>query len=104
MDFSSVSGSMPWDIERFPCGSMSTHSTRCPCSANAAARLRVVVVFATPPFWLAKAMIRACLGSLERRKTDTGAYSHARGLFLHSRAIASAPDDQPLGRRAMEDP
>ena len=28
IDFSSVSGSMPWDIVRLPCGSMSTHSTR----------------------------------------------------------------------------
>src|SRR3954471_24379774 len=45
---------MPWDIVRLPCGSMSTHSTRCPRSANATARLRVVVVLATPPFWLAK--------------------------------------------------
>src|SRR5215218_9630677 len=38
---------------------MSTHRTRCPCSAKAAARFSVVVVFATPPFWLAKAMTLA---------------------------------------------
>src|SRR5436305_11929699 len=35
---------------------MSTHSTRCPASASATARLRVVVVLATPPFWLANAI------------------------------------------------
>ncbi len=56
IDFSTVSGSMPWLIVRFPWGSMSTASTRWPASANATARLRVVVVFATPPFWLAKAI------------------------------------------------
>src|SRR5262245_44253352 len=59
IDCSSVSGSIPCDIVRFPCGSMSTHRTRWPVSANAAARFRVVVVLATPPFWLAKAMTLA---------------------------------------------
>src|SRR5438552_647791 len=47
---------MPWDIVRLPCGSMSQHRTRWPSSANATARLRVVVVLATPPFWLANAI------------------------------------------------
>ena len=56
IDFSSVSGSMPWDIVRLPCGSMSTQRTRWPSSAKATARFSVVVVLATPPFWLAKAM------------------------------------------------
>src|SRR4051794_14704268 len=50
---------MPCDMVRLPCGSMSTHSTRCPSSANAAARFSVVVVLATPPFWFAKAMTLA---------------------------------------------
>src|SRR4051794_22431502 len=53
IDSSSESGSMPWLIVRFDCGSRSTHSTRLPFSANATARFRVVVVLATPPFWLA---------------------------------------------------
>src|SRR5436190_17125784 len=53
IDTSSESGSMPWLIVRFDCGSRSTHSTRLPFSAKATARLSVVVVFATPPFWLA---------------------------------------------------
>ncbi len=47
---------MPWLIVRLPCGSRSTHSTRWPRSTNAAARLSVVVVFATPPFWFVNAM------------------------------------------------
>src|SRR4051795_9705544 len=59
MDCSSASGLTPWDIVRLPCGSRSTHSTRWPSSAKAAARFSVVVVFATPPFWLAKAMTLA---------------------------------------------
>src|SRR5947209_828484 len=41
---------------RLPWGSMSTQRTRCPVSANATARLSVVVVLATPPFWLANAI------------------------------------------------
>src|SRR3954449_1045895 len=53
IDTSRLSGSMPWLIVRLPCGSMSTQRTRWPFSANATARLSVVVVFATPPFWFA---------------------------------------------------
>src|SRR5215213_5262427 len=54
-----ASGSIPCDIVRLPCGSMSTHRTRWPSSTKEAARFSVVVVFATPPFWLAKAMTLA---------------------------------------------
>ena len=50
---------MPWLIVRLPCGSRSTQRTRWPRSTNAAARLSVVVVLATPPFWLVKAMTLA---------------------------------------------
>ena len=59
IDLSTTSGSIPWLIVRLPCGSMSTASTRCPDSANATARLSVVVVLATPPFWLANAITLA---------------------------------------------
>src|SRR5579859_4510924 len=69
IDFSSVSGSMPCDIVKLPCGSMSTHRTRWPDSANATARFNVVVVLATPPFWLANAI--TCLIS-------TGVFASAR--------------------------
>src|SRR2546429_5745492 len=67
-----VSGFRPWLIVRLPCGSRSTASTFKPCSAKATARLGVVVVFATPPFWFAKAMTvgrrapRACARRFER--------------------------------------
>ena len=54
IDFSTLSGSIPWLIVRLPCGSRSMQSTLWPDSAKATARLRVEVVFATPPFWLAK--------------------------------------------------
>src|SRR4051795_10558372 len=53
IDSSSESGSIPWLMVRFDCGSRSTHSTRLPFSAKATARFKVVVVLATPPFWLA---------------------------------------------------
>ena len=44
---------------RFAWASMSTHSTRRPCSARAPARLMAVVVLPTPPFWFAIAMTLA---------------------------------------------
>src|SRR5438094_3385085 len=56
---------MPWLMVRLPCGSRSTRSTFNPCSANATPRLSVVVVFATPPFWLAKEITRPIGGPLD---------------------------------------
>ncbi len=47
------------DIVVLPCGSRSTRSVWTPFSASAAARLIAVVVFPTPPFWLAIVMIMA---------------------------------------------
>src|SRR5918999_3000749 len=96
IDASSESGSMPWLIVRLPCGSRSTQSTRCPRSTNAAARLSVVVVFATPPFWLVNAMtfalgdsVTGASGSSPLRKR----YSHGLGGILHpSRPVSSLLD------------
>src|SRR5919109_2536711 len=94
IDASSESGSIPWLIVRLPWGSRSTQSTRCPRSTNAAARLSVVVVFATPPFWLVKAMtlalgVTGASGSRPLRKR----YSHGLGGILHpSRPVASLLD------------
>src|SRR5437868_13996552 len=45
------------EMELLLCGSRSSRRTRRPLCANAAARLIVVVVLPTPPFWLAIAMI-----------------------------------------------
>src|SRR3569832_2633593 len=44
-----------------PCGSASTSRTRVPQDAIIAARLTAVVVFPTPPFWLATAIVLAML-------------------------------------------
>src|SRR5215210_3304985 len=81
---------------RLPWGSRSTQSTRCPRSTNAAARLSVVVVFATPPFWLVNAMtlalgvvVTGSSGSSPLRKR----YSHGSGGILHpSRPVPSLLD------------
>src|SRR5829696_8891590 len=95
IDCSSVSGSIPCDIVRLPCGSMSTHRTRWPSSAKAAARLSVVVVFATPPFWLAKAMTLAwpvtarLLGSVGEPSAHD---SRARGVLLPARHNGGSAD------------
>src|SRR5689334_12572720 len=56
---SRLCGLTPSPTEQAPCGSKSTSSTLRPYSASAAPRLMVVVVLPTPPFWLARAMIRA---------------------------------------------
>src|SRR5687767_9484952 len=51
--------STPEPMVALPCGSRSTISTRCPILASPAARLTVVVVLPTPPFWLATQKIFA---------------------------------------------
>src|SRR4051794_15503422 len=50
-------GSRPSENVRQAWGSRSTRRTRRPCSASAAPRAWTVVVFATPPFWLATAKV-----------------------------------------------
>src|SRR6202034_1458690 len=94
---------MPWDIVRLPCGSMSTHSTRWPSSAKAAARFSVVVVLATPPFWLANAMTLAlpCTGGSDARLLESRRreYSQADWRFLHDYDPAMPIDPvEPPGR------
>ncbi len=54
-----MSGSTPRLKVRQAWGSRSTSSTRWPASANAAPSEATEVVLATPPFWLARAMIVA---------------------------------------------
>src|SRR5829696_8392374 len=103
IDCSSVSGSTPCDIVRLPWGSMSTHRTRWPSSTKAAARLSVVVVFATPPFWLAKAMTLALpvtarlLGSVGE---PSGPDSLCQGVLLPARH--NAPHDPGRGGFACQ--
>ena len=55
--------STPLPIVAFPWGSASTSSTRWPAAARDAARFTLVVVFPTPPFWLATAMTSAPMRS-----------------------------------------
>src|SRR3954468_1570987 len=59
MLMSRLCGFTPRPTEQAPCGSKSTRRTLRPYSASAAPRLMVVVVLPTPPFWFARAMIRA---------------------------------------------
>src|SRR5918997_1136378 len=80
---------------------MSMQRTRCPCSANAAARFSVVVVFATPPFWLAKAMtlalpVTSC--SDHGRGNPSALPVRPRGE-VSSRAYHAAPMDKGTARR-----
>jgi hypothetical protein len=56
IDRSMSSGFHPWLIVRLPCGSRSIARTENPFSFIATPRFSVVVVFATPPFWLANAI------------------------------------------------
>src|SRR3954465_4987768 len=79
IDISSESGSMPWLIVRLDWGSRSTHRTRLPFSANATARLSVVVVLATPPFWLANEI--TCAPPVRGDSPACGAGSGAAGAF-----------------------
>src|SRR5690348_5781679 len=53
---------MPSPVEALPCGSRSTISTVSPTAASAVPRLMAVVVFPTPPFWLARARTRGTAG------------------------------------------
>src|SRR5256885_564333 len=95
IDFSRVSGSMPCDIVRLPCGSMSTHSTRWPSSAKATARFSVVVVLATPPFWLANVITFVTGGS-----DGSGTYGACIRKPWAESFSCSRPAHARVGRRA----
>src|SRR4051812_36701464 len=63
---------------------MSTQSTRLPLSAKAAARFSVVVVFATPPFWFAKAMTFAFEDSVtDDSERSISSYRRGKRPMLH---------------------
>src|SRR6185295_1237953 len=86
------------------CGSRSMSSVGLPRSASAAARLIAVVVFPTPPFWLAMATIiwgiRRARGlyQSERRRDRVIGESGNRGIELGNCTIncpiTQLPDDQ----------
>src|SRR5690606_37309206 len=58
MDAVIADRSTPSPLVALPCGSMSTTGVRRSATARHAPRLIAVVVFPTPPFWFAMAMIR----------------------------------------------
>src|SRR5687767_7149457 len=116
-----ASGFIPWLMVRFPCGSRSTTSTRKPCSLKATARFSVVVVFATPPFWLANTItlcndfssVAVCartFGRGSRRMSPMWErLSRVQPLFLHPRLLrlpvavieVLEPGDPCPGRRIL---
>src|SRR6266704_5982816 len=59
IDLVTVRGST-YDIVELACGSRSMRRVLMPLLATAAERLMAVVVFPTPPFWLATVMIIRC--------------------------------------------
>src|SRR5688500_510789 len=75
---------------RLPCGSRSTPSTLNPCSLNATARLSVVVVFATPPFWFAKTITRSNDGSSAAGCTRTFGRGSSRMTRIWTRSSSAA--------------
>src|ERR1041385_1685438 len=111
--------STPLPIVALPCGSRSTRSTRRPARARAAARLTLVVVLPTPPFWLTTAStcgtsaIHATKHEVARRvhqrrlerdhMAAVAAGGHALQLAarqdaLHRREDAAGRDQMPAGR------
>src|SRR6202163_866839 len=62
--------STPTPVVVFPCGSMSTTSTRRPSRARDAPRLTAVVDFPTPPFWLTIAITRAVVCSVTTNEAE----------------------------------
>ena len=80
---------MPSPLVAFPCGSPSTSSVLCSATAKLAARLTAVVVFPTPPFWFAIAMIRATelegVRSREYRRRATESTNVSRGTHQQAR-------------------
>src|SRR5512145_2488146 len=87
--------SMPEPMVALPWGSRSITSTRWPTLARPAARLTVVVVLPTPPFWLATQKIFAMFALLADRELDAEAdEEHTRDLFQHAA-------DQGVGAHAL---
>jgi hypothetical protein len=52
---------IPRPVEAFPCGSTSINKVFLPVAAIAVAKFMAEVVFPTPPFWLANAIMLSLL-------------------------------------------
>src|SRR6476661_1637115 len=74
---------MPTPLVAFPWGSASRRRVRRSAMASEAARLTAVVVFPTPPFWLAIATIWAMISQpvsyCRERTYDDISWRHLRG-------------------------
>src|SRR4029453_630691 len=79
----------------------STHSTRWPRSTKAAARLSVVVVFATPPFWFVNAMTFALASITQAVFARAG--RNPSPLASGVCATGQAPDRRDRQGRGRED-
>src|SRR2546430_1225403 len=83
----------------FGCGARSVRSVLKPLLATAAERLMAVVVFPTPPFWLATVMIIEPERILTRKRRPKAAQTD-RGDQPREASAASARDAAAKGRRA----
>src|SRR5689334_23237401 len=83
---------MPTPLDAFPCGSASMMSVLFSAAATLAARLTVVVVLPTPPFWLATTTIfgRDCIALL------------GQALAIPDRDHRSGSDDRAASRPKRE--
>src|SRR3954471_24628246 len=82
---------------------MSTQRTRCPFSAKAAARFSVVVVFAPPPFWFAKAMTFTFEDSVtDDSERSISSYRRGKRPMLHCLFVRvwKIPSGEPATRQA----
>src|SRR3954447_14143683 len=82
---------------------MSTQRTRCPFSAKAAARFSVVVVFATPPFWFAKAMTFTFEDSVtDDSERSISSYRRGKRPMMHCVFVRvwKIPSGEPATRQA----
>src|SRR6202163_3474834 len=88
----------PTPVVVFPCGSMSTTSTRRPSNASDAPRFTAVVDLPTPPFWLTIAITRAvvCTASTAD-KTDLP----RRGEMLVDVALGALREQARLVQRRV---
>src|ERR1700761_5324171 len=91
----------PRPLVALACGSRSTSSTRAPRSARHAERLTDVVVFPTPPFWFATAIIfigGASLGARSRLNRNDWRPPGARLPGHRAREIAAVASISPAAQ------
>src|SRR5690554_7218960 len=85
--------STPLPIVALPCGSKSTNRTRRFVAAKEAAKLTVVVVFPTPPFWFAIAII-LLIFSFDNSSTNYCCVDY-RGFIVRSEEHTSELQSRP---------